>query len=62
MRNASDIIVRKLRDTTGQPVRASASGADPRLSQLLDPFMPAMANAAESIAFGDMSQVLHSDR
>ena len=45
--NASNIIVRKLRDTTGQPV----SGLTTR-GQLLgypsyvDPFMPAMANGS----------------
>ena len=58
MRNASDIIVRKLRDTTGQPV---AGLGDPRVAssatrRFLDPFMPAMANGVESIAFGDMSR------
>jgi HK97 family phage major capsid protein len=57
MRNASNIIVRKLRDTTGQPV----NGLTDRRTILgypayVDPFMPAMANAAESIAFGDMSK------
>jgi HK97 family phage major capsid protein len=57
MRNASNIIVRKLRDTTGQPV----NGLTDRRSILgypayVDPFMPAMANGAESIAFGDMSK------
>jgi HK97 family phage major capsid protein len=57
MRNASNIIVRKLRDTTGQPV----NGLTDRRSILgypayVDPFMPAMANTAESIAFGDMSK------
>jgi HK97 family phage major capsid protein len=57
MRNASDIIVRKLRDTTGQPV----AGLTERSRILgypsfVDPFMPAMANTAESIAFGDMSR------
>jgi HK97 family phage major capsid protein len=57
MRNASNIIIRKLRDTTGQPV----NGLTDRRSILgypayTDPFMPAMANAAESIAFGDISK------
>jgi HK97 family phage major capsid protein len=57
MRNASNIIVRKLRDTTGQPV----NGLTDRRSILgypayTDPFMPAMANGVESIAFGDMSK------
>jgi HK97 family phage major capsid protein len=57
MRNASNVIIRKLRDTSGQPV----NGLGDRRSLLgfpvfLDPFMPAMANTAESIAFGDMSR------
>jgi HK97 family phage major capsid protein len=57
LRNASDVIVRKLKDTTGQPV----AGLTDRRSILgypvyVDPFMPAMANTAESIAFGDMSR------
>jgi HK97 family phage major capsid protein len=57
LRNASNVIVRKLKDTTGQPV----NGLTDRRSILgypayVDPFMPAMANAAESIAFGDMSK------
>jgi len=57
MRNATNVIVRKLRDTTGQPV----NGLTDRRSILgypafTDPFMPAMANAVESIAFGDMSK------
>jgi HK97 family phage major capsid protein len=57
MRNASNVIVRKLRDTTGQPV----NGLTDRRSILgypvfVDPFVPAMANGAESIAFGDMGK------
>jgi HK97 family phage major capsid protein len=57
MRNASNVIVRKLRDTSGQPV----NGLTDRRSILgypvfVDPFMPAMANGNESIAFGDMSR------
>jgi hypothetical protein len=57
MRNATNVIVRKLRDTTGQPV----NGLTDRRSILgypawTDPFMPAMANGVESIAFGDMSK------
>jgi HK97 family phage major capsid protein len=57
MRNASDVIIRKLKDTTGQPVQ----GLGDRRNLLgygvyRDPFMPAMANAVESIAFGDMSK------
>jgi HK97 family phage major capsid protein len=57
MRNASDIIVRKLRDTTGQPVAGLGTrGSILGYPSYLDPFMPAMANTAESIAFGDMSR------
>jgi HK97 family phage major capsid protein len=57
MRNASDIIVRKLRDTTGQPVAGLGTrGSILGYPSFLDPFMPAMANTAESIAFGDMSR------
>jgi HK97 family phage major capsid protein len=57
MRNASNVIVRKLRDTTGQPV----NGLTDRRSILgypvyVDPFMPAMANTAEAIAFGAMDR------
>jgi HK97 family phage major capsid protein len=56
MRNASDIIVRKLRDTTGQPVQGlTTRGQILGYPSYLDPFMPAMANGIESIAFGDMS-------
>jgi HK97 family phage major capsid protein len=57
MRNASDIIVRKLRDTTGQPVAGLGErGRILGYPSFLDPFMPAMANGAESIAFGDFSR------
>jgi HK97 family phage major capsid protein len=57
MRNASNVIVRKLRDTSGQPINGLAD----RRSILgypayVDPFMPAMANGAESIAFGAMDR------
>jgi HK97 family phage major capsid protein len=57
MRNASNLIIRKLRDTSGQPVQ----GLGDRRSLLgypvyLDPFMPAMANTAESIAFGALDR------
>jgi HK97 family phage major capsid protein len=56
LRNASDIIVRKLRDTTGQPVQGLGTrGTILGYPNYLDPFMPAMANGAESIAFGDFS-------
>jgi HK97 family phage major capsid protein len=55
MRNASNVTVRKLRDTSGQPV----NGLTDRRTILgypvyVDPFMPAMANTAASIAFGAM--------
>jgi HK97 family phage major capsid protein len=57
MRNASNVIVRKLRDTTGQPINGLA---DRRTilgyPAFVDPFMPAMANTAESIAFGAMDR------
>jgi HK97 family phage major capsid protein len=57
MRNASDIIVRKLRDTTGQPVQGLAErGRILGYRSFTDPFMPVMANGVESIAFGDMSK------
>jgi HK97 family phage major capsid protein len=57
MRNASDVIVRKLKDTTGQPVQGlTTRGQLLGYPSFVDPFMPAMANAAESIAFGDMSK------
>jgi HK97 family phage major capsid protein len=57
MRNASNVTVRKLRDTSGQPV----NGLTDRRSILgypvyVDPFMPAMANTAESIAFCAMDR------
>jgi len=57
MRNASDIIVRKLKDTTGQPVQGlTTRGQILGYPSFVDPFMPAMANAAESIAFGEMAK------
>jgi HK97 family phage major capsid protein len=57
LRNASDIVVRKLRDTTGQPVQGLGErGRILGYPSYLDPFMPAMAANAESIAFGDMSK------
>jgi HK97 family phage major capsid protein len=57
MRNAVNVGIRKLRDTSGQPV----NGLTDRRNILgypvyTDPFMPAAANAAEYIAFGDMSK------
>jgi HK97 family phage major capsid protein len=57
LRNASDIIVRKLKDTTGQPIQGlTTRGQLLGYPSYIDPFVPAMANAAESIAFGDMSK------
>jgi HK97 family phage major capsid protein len=57
LRNASDVIVRKLKDTTGQPVAGlTERGRILGYPSYVDPFMPAMANTAESIAFGDMSR------
>jgi HK97 family phage major capsid protein len=57
MRNASDIIVRKLKDTIGQPIQGlTTRGQLLGYPSFIDPFVPAMANAAESIAFGDMSK------
>jgi HK97 family phage major capsid protein len=57
LRNASDIVVRKLRDTSGQPVQGLAErGRILGYPSYLDPFMPAMANGNESIAFGDFSK------
>jgi HK97 family phage major capsid protein len=57
LRNASDIIVRKLKDTTGQPVTGlTTRGQLLGYPSFVDPFMPAMANTNESIAFGDMSR------
>jgi HK97 family phage major capsid protein len=57
MRNAVDVGIRKLKDTSAQPVQ----GLGDRRSLLgypvyHDPFMPAAANAAEYIAFGAMDR------
>ena len=57
MRNAVNVGIRKLRDTSGQPV----NGLTDRRSLLgypvyTDPFMPAAANGAEYIAFGAMDR------
>lgn len=57
MRNASDVIVRKLKDTTGQPVQGLGTrGRILGYPSFLDPFMPAMATTAKSIVFGDWSR------
>jgi HK97 family phage major capsid protein len=57
MRNAVDVGIRKLKDTSAQPVQ----GLGDRRNLLgypvyHDPFMPAAANAAEYIAFGAMDR------
>jgi HK97 family phage major capsid protein len=57
MRNASDVIVRKLKDTTGQPVQGlTQRGQILGYPSYVDPFMPAMATTAKSIVFGDFSR------
>jgi HK97 family phage major capsid protein len=57
MRNASDVTIRKLKDSTGQPVTGLAErGKLLGYPVYHDAFMPLMANGVESIAFGDMSK------
>ena len=57
MRNASDVIVRKLKDTTGQPVQGlTTRGQILGYPSFVDPFMPSMATTAKSILFGDFSR------
>jgi len=57
LRNASDVIVRKLKDTTGQPVQGlTTRGSILGYPSYVDPFMPAMATTAKSILFGDFSR------
>jgi HK97 family phage major capsid protein len=57
LRNASDIIARKLKDTTGQPVQGlTTRGQILGYPSFVDPFMQAMANGIESIVFGDMAK------
>jgi HK97 family phage major capsid protein len=57
MRNATDIIARKLKATDGQPVQGlTTRGQLLGYPSYIDPFVPAMSNGAESIAFGDMSK------
>ena len=59
LRNASDIIVRKLKDTTGQPVNGlTTRGQLLGYPSFIDPFMPAMANTAESIAIGALDRYI----
>jgi HK97 family phage major capsid protein len=57
MRNASDVIVRKLKDSSGQPVQGLGErGRILGYPSFVDPFIPAMANGNESIAFGAMDR------
>jgi len=57
LRNASDVIIRKLKDSAGQPVQGLGTrGQILGYPSYLDPFVPAMAANAESIAFGDMAK------
>jgi HK97 family phage major capsid protein len=56
MRNASLTVIRKLKDTTGQPVLPADGNSFLGAPFVVDPFMPAMANLAESIAYGDWSR------
>jgi HK97 family phage major capsid protein len=57
LRNASDVIVRKLKDSSGQPVQGLGErGRILGYPSYVDPFMPAMANGNESIAFGAMNR------
>jgi len=62
MRDATVGGLRKLRDTTGQPIwQPSTQLGSPDLLLgkpiVADPFMPAVATGAQSIAFGDFSQM-----
>ena len=62
MRDATVGSLRKLRDTTGQPIwQPSMQVGSPDLLLgkpiVTDPFMPAVATGAQSIAFGDFSQM-----
>ncbi len=61
MRDATVGSLRKLRDTTGQPIwqpSMQVGAPDLLLGKPLvtDPFMPAVATGAQSVAFGDFSQ------
>jgi HK97 family phage major capsid protein len=57
LRNASDIVVRKLKDTTGQPVAGlTERGRILGYPSTNDGFMPVMAAGAKSIVFGDWSR------
>jgi HK97 family phage major capsid protein len=56
MRNASLTVVRKLKDTTGQPVLPADATGFLGAPFVVDPFVPAMANLAKSIIYGDWSR------
>jgi HK97 family phage major capsid protein len=56
MRNASLTVIRKLKDTVGQPVLPADGSSFLGAPFVVDPFMPSMANLAESIAYGDWSR------
>lgn len=61
LRDASVGALRKLRDTTGQPIwqpSIQVGAPDLLLGKpiVTDPFMPAVATGAQSVAFGDFSQ------
>jgi len=51
------VALRRLTDTTGQPLWAAASSAEPETFMgrpiVVDPYLPAMGTAARSIVFGD---------
>jgi HK97 family phage major capsid protein len=56
MRNATLTAVRKLKDTAGQPVLPSDATGFMGAPFVVDPFVPAMANTAKSIIYGDWSR------
>lgn len=61
VRDATMAVIRKLKDTTGQYIfqpSLVAGTPDTLLGKPIrtDPFMPAIATGAKSVAFGDMSQ------
>jgi HK97 family phage major capsid protein len=56
MRNASLTVIRKLKDTAGQPVLPADTTGFMGAPFVVDPFVPAMANTAKSIIYGDWSR------
>jgi HK97 family phage major capsid protein len=58
MRNASLTVIRKLKDTVGQPVLAGDATGFLGAPFVVDPFVPAMANLAKSIIYGDWSRYM----